>query len=113
MSAHMKHQIIEKEGKPLFVLVPYETYMKTMHKLDSDKETTIPHRVVELTILENKSPVRAWREYKGLTQKQVAARLKISQSAYSQMEKPHAKLRTETIKKISRILNIDPDQLDI
>ncbi len=112
MAAHIKHQIIEKEGRPLFVLVPYETYIKTMHKFESDQEETIPHRIVELSILENKSPVRAWREYKGLTQKQVAARLKISQSAYSQMEKPNAKLRADTIKKISRVLKIKPEQLD-
>lgn len=112
MAAHIKHQIIEKEGRPLFVLVPYETYIKTMHNFESDQESTIPHRVVELTILENKSPVRAWREYKGLTQKQVAARLKISQSAYSQMEKQNAKLRADTIKKIARVLKIKPEQLD-
>ena len=113
MVAHIKHQIIEKEGQPLFVLVPYETYIKSMHKLENDQESTIPHRIIELTVLENKSPVRAWREYKGLTQKQVAARLKISQSAYSQMEKTNAKLRADTLKKIARVLNIKPDQLDI
>lgn len=112
MAARIKHQIIEKEGRPLFVLVPYETYIKTMYKFESDQEATIPHRIVELSLLENKSPVRAWREYKGLTQKQVAARLKISQSAYSQMEKPNAKLRADTIKKIARVLKIKPEQLD-
>ena len=112
MAARIKHQIIEKEGRPLFVLVPYETYIKTMHKFESNQETTIPHRIVELSLLENKSPVRAWREYKGLTQKQVAARLKISQSAYSQMEKPDAKLRVDTIRKIARVLKIKPEQLD-
>ncbi len=113
MAAHIKHQIIEKEGRPLFVLVPYETYIKTMRRIENNQEPTIPHRVVELTILENKSPVRAWREYKGLTQKQVAARLKISQSAYSQMEKPQAKLRADTIKKIARVLKIKAEQINI
>lgn len=112
MSAPIKHQIIEKDGKPLFVLVPYEHYIKTMQRLEGDDETTIPHKVVELSVLGNKSPVRAWREYKGLLQKQIADALGISQAAYSQMEKPDANLRPETIEKIARILEIDPEQLD-
>ena len=62
--------------------------------------------VVEACILGGKSPVRAWRQYRGLLQKQVAGSLKISQAAASQMEKP------ETIKKIARALKIEPEQLD-
>lgn len=112
MSEPIKHQIIKKDGKPLFVLVPYEQYIKTMHRLDGDDEATIPHKVVELNVLGNKSPVRAWREYKGLLQKQVADALGISQAAYSQMEKSGANLRPETIEKIAHILEINPEQLN-
>jgi DNA-binding XRE family transcriptional regulator len=96
-----------------FVLVPYEQYIKIMHRLEGDDEATIPHRVVELSVLGNKSPVRAWREYKGLLQKQVADGLDISQAAYSQMEKPKVNLRPETIEKIAGILGIDPEQLNL
>jgi len=53
--------------------------------------------------------VRAWREYKGLLQKQVADSLKISQAAYSQMEKPDINLKPETVKKIARALKIEPE----
>ncbi len=113
MSAPIKHQIIESQGKPLFVLVPYDTYIKSMQRLDIYQEETIPHKVVELTVLQDKSPVRAWREYLGLTQKQVAKRLKVSQSAYSQMERAGAKLRADTVKKIARALKIKSEQLDI
>jgi DNA-binding XRE family transcriptional regulator len=112
MSAPIKHQIIEKDGKPLFVLVPYEQYINTIQRLEGDHETTIPHKVVELSVLGNKSPVRAWREYKGLLQKKIADALGISQAAYSQMEKPNANLRPETLEKIARILEINPEQLN-
>jgi predicted transcriptional regulator len=112
MSVPIKHQIIEKDGKPLYVLVPYEQYVKSMHRLEADQEATIPHKVVEACILGGKSPVRAWREYKRLLQKQIAGSLKISQAAFSQMEKPGAQLRPETIKKIARALKIKPEQLD-
>ena len=75
-------------------------------------EATIPHKVVALSVLGNKSPVRAWREYKGILQKEVADALGISQAAYSQMEKPDANLRTETIEKIARIFELDLEQLN-
>jgi transcriptional regulator with XRE-family HTH domain len=80
--------------------------------LERDDETTIPRKVVELSVLGNKSPVRAWREYKGLLQKKIADALGISQAAYSQMEKPNANLRPETLEKIARILEINPEQLN-
>ena len=112
MSVPIKHQIIQKDGKPLYVLVPYEQYVKSMHRLDAEQEATIPHKVVEACILGGKSSVRAWREYKGLLQKQVADSLKISQAAYSQMEKPDTNLKPETIRKIARALKIKPEQLD-
>ena len=83
-----------------------------MHRLKGDDEATIPHKVVELSVLGKKSPVRAWREYKGLLQKEVADALGISQAAYSQMEKPDANLRPETIEKIAQFFEIDPEQLN-
>jgi hypothetical protein len=58
MGAPIKHQIIEKDGKPLFVLVSYEQYIKTTQRLERDDETTIPRKVVELSVLGNKSPMR-------------------------------------------------------
>ena len=111
MSAPIKHQIIRNGDKPLFVLVPYELYIKNRRYL-VDPEPTIPHDVVRLSVIDGKSPVRAWREYKKMSQGEVARLLKISQSAYCQMEKPDANLRESTINKIAKILDIDPDQLD-
>lgn len=111
MSEPIKHQIISDGGKPLFVLVPYDTYIKNERFL-TDPEPTIPHEVVKLTMIEGKSPVRAWREHKGLSQGEVARRLGITQGAYSQMEKPDANLRHGTLEKIAKALDVDPGQLD-
>lgn len=110
MTIPIKHQIIEKDGQPLFVLVPYEEYLTI---LDEDLDITIPHDVVERHILEGQSLVRAWREYRGLTQEEVAEQMGISQSAYSQMEKPDASLRRATLKKIADALDVLPEQLHI
>jgi DNA-binding Xre family transcriptional regulator len=109
MSVLIDHQIIEKDGEPLFVLVPYEKYLDLTRK--AVVEPTIPHDVVELHILEGKTLIRAWREYKGVSQREAAERMGISQPAYSQMEKKGARLRPATLQKIADALEISPEQL--
>jgi ribosome-binding protein aMBF1 (putative translation factor) len=108
MNAHIKHQIIEKDGAPLFVLVPYNEYIESLQK---QQDVYFPHEVVELHAIEGKSLVRAWREYKGMSQKRIAAKINISQSAFSQMEKPDATLRRSTLEKIAAALEISVEQL--
>lgn len=79
--------------------------------VEKDIEITISHDIVERHILEEVSLVRAWREFKKLSQQDVAKKMGISQSDYSQMEKPDAKLRTTTVTKIASALEISPEQL--
>ena len=108
MNIHIKHQIIKKDDAPLFVLVPYQEYIASLRQ---QEEVYFPHEVVEQYAVQGKSLVRAWREYKGLTQKELAHKLKISQSAFSQMEKPDAPLRRSTLKKIATALEVSVEQL--
>ena len=108
MNALINHQIIEKDGQPLFVLVPYEEYQSMIAQ---DLNITIPHDVVERHILEEVSLIRAWREYKRLSQQDVAKKMGISQSAYSQMEKSDANLRQSTLTRLAAALEIMPEQL--
>ena len=78
-----------------------------------EDESTIPHAVVEKHILEGKSLLRAWREYKGISQRDLAERMNISQSAYSQIERSHNHLRTSTLQKIANALGLQPEQLAV
>ena len=55
--------------------------------------------------------MRAWREYLGLTQAEVAKRMGISQSAYSQHENAQ-RLTKATRSKIAIALGIHAAQLD-
>lgn len=110
MKEPIEHQVIEKDGKPLLVLVPYQEYMAL--KLREDEKVYIPHEVVEKHLLEEKSLIRAWRECKGVSQKEMAGRIGISQAAYSQMEKPGAKLRKASKQKIAEALGVAQEQLE-
>ncbi len=55
---------------------------------------------------------RAWREHLGLTQEQVAERMGVTQSAYSQQESSQ-KIRSATRRKIAAAFGILPEQLDV
>ncbi|KPX14646.1 DNA-binding protein [Pseudomonas syringae pv. delphinii] len=74
------------------------------------KKHLIPHEVVS-RIVDGSSPIRAWREYPGLTQEEVARRMGISQPAYAQ-QKNVTKPRKATREKIATAFEIKADQLE-
>ena len=112
MKTHTKHQIIhDSKGNPLFAVVPYPEYEDFL-RYHEDREVTIPNGVVELMVMQECSPVKAWRQYKKLSQKDVAERMGISQAAFSQMEQPDANLRKETLRKIAQALGVSIEQIE-
>ena len=109
MNAPTDIQILKgPDGKPAFAVIPYRKYLS----LSKRRGPTVPNAVVGKVINQNMTPIRAWREYLGLTQAIVAQRLGISQSAYAQQEAKDT-VRKSTREKIARALQIDPEQLAI
>jgi ribosome-binding protein aMBF1 (putative translation factor) len=100
-------QTINQDGKPAFAVIPYKDFLR----LVKAERPTIPHKVVGIVIKKGYTLVRSWREYLGLTQKEVAKRMGITQAALSQMESGEKVLRKETIKKLAAALNIKMEQL--
>lgn len=70
----------------------------------------IPHEVVSATV-DGAAPSRAWREHLGLKQAEIAARMGISQAAYSQLE-AKKRLSKSSREKIGAALGITAGQLD-
>lgn len=112
MNTHTEeHQIIKSpEGLPLFVLVPWEEYQEAFEGRP-DEEVFLPIEVSRAVRLEGKSMVRAWRDHLGLTQEDVADRMKISRAAYAQMEAAGTRPRINTLKKIALALGVEWEQL--
>lgn len=108
MNAPTNIQIINGvDGKPAFVVIPYSDYVESRE----GSEVYVPHEVVALMVDNEWSIARAWREHLGVTQQDMAERLGISQSAYSQQESG-GNLRKASREKIALALGISPDQLD-
>lgn len=116
MNIPTNHQVITHQGIPVAVVVPYAEYAAAFADAvgvygQEAEEGTVPHEVASRVLKEQISPVRAWREYLGLTQAEVASRMEVSQSAFAQMEAPEGKPRMVTLKKVAAALGLTVAQL--
>ena len=80
MIAPTEIQTILQNGKPAFVVIPYREYLRLVP--DATKRIpagdAVPHEVMRYVLREDFSLARAWREYLGYTQVDVAARMGIN-----------------------------------
>jgi DNA-binding XRE family transcriptional regulator len=111
MSAHIEPQIIMQNGKPAFAVISWEEYQKlTRHNAD-ETDVWIPYEVVKANVINGASMIRAWREYFGMTQQELAQRAGTTQPALARLEKSDSKPRIGTLKKIAAAMDITLEQL--
>ena len=112
MSAHTDPQIIIQNGKPAFAVIPWGTYQKLLHNQAEGDESDVwfPNEVVKANV-RGETLFKAWREYFKLTQKELAEKAGMKQSALARLENGNSKPRKATLKKIAEALGIELDQL--
>ena len=119
-------QIIERNGKPEWAVLPYEEYLKLVEQAElledirdfdemnaaikRGEEELIPAEVVN-AILDGKSPIKVWREYRGLTQQQLADGIGISKPYLSQLETGKRTGTAEVLSAIADALNVSLEQV--
>lgn len=121
----MNVQIIQKNGKPEWAVIPYEDYRRLLEERemlqdirDYDEarsalaggEELIPGEVT-YAILDGQNPIRVWREYRGMTQQQVAEKAGISKPYLSQLESGQRKGTTQVLSAVARALHVSLDDL--
>lgn len=117
------HILPGPNGSPLYVLMTYAQYKElagqgakpgkvAAPKAKGRSTANVPAEVLKRVKQDRVAPMRAWREYLGLTQVQMAKRLKVTQGAYALTEK-RENPRPSTLAKIARAMKIQPEQLDI
>ena len=113
MSKLIEYQTIEHCGHPAYVLVPWEEWSRIKPLLEAEKARAsgIPQEVVEAHVLRNEPLIKAWREYLGITQEELASRLDVSQAAVAKFERPNARLRAVTLNKIASAMGLPGEQL--
>ncbi len=121
----MSVQVIEKNGKPEWAIIPYEEYQRLLEEAEmlqdiqaydeaklsvAQGEELIPGEVT-FAILDGESPIRAWRKYRGMTQQQVAKKAGISKPYLSQLESGQRRGTTEVLGAVARALGVSLEDL--
>lgn len=118
----MSAQIIEKNGKPEWAIVPYEEYRKLLQALENlddiraydeaveSEEEYLPADMVR-RIVDGENPVRVWREHRGMSQTKLASSAGISPAYVSQLENGVRKGSAQVLRSLARALNIDIEDL--
>jgi DNA-binding XRE family transcriptional regulator len=73
-------------------------------------EEEVPHAIVK-QLIEGKSPIRVWREYRGFTQQDLAERAGITKSYLSQIEGGKRTGSTKKLAALAEELNVAIEDL--
>ena len=122
----MNIQIIEKNGKPEWAVIPFSEYKKlqeafedaedikdiekNLKAIQDGAEIAIPGEVT-FAILDGTNPIRAWREYKHIKMNELAKKVGISSAYLSQIENNKRNPTIDTLKNIAKELDIDIEML--
>jgi DNA-binding XRE family transcriptional regulator len=119
-------QVIERDGKPEWAVLPYDVYVQLTDDaemlqdirdydsvktaIEQGKEELIPGEVT-FALLDGENPIKVWREYRGLTQQQLAETVGISTPYLSQIETSKRTGTTEVLLSVAKALNVTLDDI--
>lgn len=121
----MSVQVIEKNGKPEWAVLPYDEYerlveeaemLQDVRAYDEAKkaiaagEELVPSEVT-YAILDGGNPVRVWREHRGMSRKRLAEASGLSTSYLSQIESGKRKPSPEALAAIAKELGLESDDI--
>ena len=114
----MNIERVEKQGQE-YVLVPREQYNQLLEDAEMLRdvrefreakavgEETYPSEVVNRLILNEESPIRVYRDYRGLTQQQLADKCGIQRAYLAEIETGRKSGSVRTLKAIAAALDVD------
>ena len=119
-------QIIEREGQPEWAVLSYEAYLQLTEDsgmlqdirdydavktaIEQGKEELVSGEVT-FALLDGENPVKVWREYRGLTQQQLAEEAQISTPYLSQIETGKRTGTTEVLLTVAKALKVTLDDI--
>lgn len=116
-----KRQIIYQDGKPAFAVLPWEDYVvltgeaelsdEAVFDIAKDaKDEHMPVAVVD-RLLAGENPVKVFREFRNLTQKELAGKVGLSTLYISQIETANRRGSARVLRNIADALRVDLDEL--
>jgi DNA-binding XRE family transcriptional regulator len=122
----MSVQILEKNGKPEWAILPYADYLALVEDAEEQEDIRdydeltagIKAGTVELfpdsvvvDMINGKNPIKLWREFRTLTQQQLAEKVGISVPFLSQLESGKRTCSMKVMVALSSALSVDIELL--
>lgn len=121
----MNVQIINKDGRPEWVVIPFEEYTRWIEETEmlqdvaaydavkdalKKGEELIPSEVT-FAILDGENPIRVWRNYRTITQQELAEEAGISKPYLSQIETGKRTGTAEVLAAIAHALGVTLNEI--
>lgn len=118
----MRAQVLKKDGKPEFAVLPISEYrdlVKRLEELEDSRDMrdyranpgeAFPAAVVN-QLIEGAVPLKVFREYRGMTLEALGLACGVSAAALSQIENAKREPSVGLLKKLSQALRVDVDVL--
>ena len=115
-------QIISQKGMPAFAVLPYSEYEKVLEIIENlqdieavkavqlDQNEHFPLDLVE-RIAAGEHPIKAFREYRGISQTELAKKVNVSRQYISQIEAGDRAGSTKLLKVIATVLDVELDDI--
>jgi len=115
-------QVINQGNKAIFVILPIDEYKKILSLIEEQQDIeevkamlAAPQETFPLEIIEKlsngESPIKVFREYRGLSQSLLASRVYVSKQYISQIEKFERKGTAKILKAIAGALKVELEEL--
>ena len=120
----MSKQIIEQNGEPAFVVIPWHEWQRIEAVLEDradaaaiqdcldDPTEGFPEDVVRAIAVERRNPLRVLRDYRGLTQAALAEKAGTSAVYLSQIERGVRTPGRRLLVRLAKALAVEADMLD-
>ncbi|KAA6186207.1 helix-turn-helix transcriptional regulator [Thiohalocapsa marina] len=116
----MKVQTIDVDGAPALVVLPIDEWQAMQARLEelediidgrsAQEEETFPAGFVD-RLLAGESPLRVWREHRGMTLQVLAERCETSRQMLSMVENQRARPSADLLARLARALNCATNDL--
>ena len=122
----MSVRILEADGKPVFAVLSYDEYQALRELADdaedtaalvrfakryaAGKEKTVPAAVVD-RLLAGETPLRVWREHRGMTAAQLAAALDITPAHVSKLESGKGDPSVAVLRRLAKLLQVSLEDI--
>jgi DNA-binding XRE family transcriptional regulator len=115
-------QLIERDGKPEYAVIPFRDFeeltrladaMRDIESYDAalaDPGEAVPHALMR-RLIDGESPLKVWREHRGLSQAALAECAGVDKTQLSQMETGRKGGSVQVYRRLADALGVDIDDL--